>query len=312
MTITVQRYTTEKLEEWNDFVKNSKNGHFMFDRHYMDYHADRFCDHSVKVFDKNKLIAVMPANADGKFLHSHQGLTFGGFIVTNKMTQAVMLNCFSHLIDYAKSKGFISIIYKVVPHIFGTSPAEEDLYGLFRQNAKLIRRDASSGINLDHRIAYNSLKKRKIKKASAEGVEFSETSLERFWPLLDLVLNTKHGTKPVHSLDEIQLLQRRFPNNIRCFGGFTDDDLIAGLVYYLNNGVVHAQYIANSEKGRTNGALDFVTDRSIEHFQNEGFRFFNFGISTENAGTFLNEGLIFNKEGFGARTVCFDHYEIKL
>ena len=38
----------------------------------------------------------------------------------------------------------------------------------------------------------------------------------------------------------------------------------------------------------------------------------DFGISTEHGGDYLNEGLIFQKEGFGARSVCYDCYEVAL
>ena len=41
-------------------------------------------------------------------------------------------------------------------------------------------------------------------------------------------------------------------------------------------------------------------------------RYFSFGISTEQAGQYLNEGLIAQKEGFGARTVVHDFYEWNL
>ena len=38
--------------------------------------------------------------------------------------------------------------------------------------------------------------------------------------------------------------------------------------------------------------------------------YFDFGVSTENGGGYLNEGLIFQKEGFGARSVVYDTYEM--
>ena len=46
----IRRYTPEKADEWNRFVAQSKNGTFLFDRRYMDYHADRFQDHSLMFY----------------------------------------------------------------------------------------------------------------------------------------------------------------------------------------------------------------------------------------------------------------------
>ena len=39
---------------------------------------------------------------------------------------------------------------------------------------------------------------------------------------------------------------------------------------------------------------------------------FDFGISNEDHGRVLNEGLVMQKEGFGARSVVHDHYELRV
>ena len=73
------KYSNSNLEEWNQFVALSKNGFFMFDRNYMDYHKDRFIDNSLMFYDaKDNLIAILPANISNNILYSHQGLSFGG------------------------------------------------------------------------------------------------------------------------------------------------------------------------------------------------------------------------------------------
>ena len=43
-----------------------------------------------------------------------------------------------------RASGISKLIYKAIPHIYHTVPAEEDLYALFLLNAKLFRRDVSS------------------------------------------------------------------------------------------------------------------------------------------------------------------------
>ena len=40
--------------------------------------------------------------------------------------------------------------------------------------------------------------------------------------------------------------------------------------------------------------------------------YFDFGISTERDGAYLNLGLVRNKESYGARGVAYDRYEIAL
>ena len=59
----IVKYTVEQKNNWNDFVKNSKNTHFFFQRDYMEYHSDRFEDFSLMILDEtDKLIAILPAN----------------------------------------------------------------------------------------------------------------------------------------------------------------------------------------------------------------------------------------------------------
>lgn len=48
----IRRYTDSDSAAWNDFVKKSRQGTFLFDRNYMDYHKDRFKDYSFMFYKK--------------------------------------------------------------------------------------------------------------------------------------------------------------------------------------------------------------------------------------------------------------------
>ena len=100
--VEVVRYSAGLASEWNDFVKKSKNGTFLFNRGYMDYHADRFRDCSLMIYRKGRLSAVLPANVVGDILYSHQGLTYGGFILNDKVTVADMLEIFEEVNSFLK------------------------------------------------------------------------------------------------------------------------------------------------------------------------------------------------------------------
>ena len=80
-------YESMHRSHWDAFVARSKNGVFLFFRDYMDYHSDRFRDHSLLVFEDETLIALLPANAEGDVLVSHGGLTYGG-IISDRTTHA--------------------------------------------------------------------------------------------------------------------------------------------------------------------------------------------------------------------------------
>lgn len=116
--IRILPYTNEYANTWNAFNRDSKNGIFMFDRNYMDYHADRFMDHSLMFYEDSKLIALLPLNIKDCVLYSHQGLTFGGFIVDYSMRQQKMLECFCKLQEYMREIKAQKMIYKAIPYIY--------------------------------------------------------------------------------------------------------------------------------------------------------------------------------------------------
>jgi len=311
--MTIVKYIAEYKNIWNEFVKNCKNTHFFFQRDYMEYHSDRFEDFSLMLFDEtDKLIAILPANIKENILYSHQGLTFGGFLVDDRMKTENMLEIFESLKVYLKNQSIEKIVYKCIPYIYHINPSEEDRYALFRNNAKLIRRDVTTTINLQNKIKYQEQRKRSIKKAIKNELVFEESkNFKSYWNILEETLTTQHNTKPVHNLEEIEMLANLFPDNIKLFVASKDNKVLGGALIFENEIIVHTQYLANSLEGRNIGALDFVIDKVInEIYQNK--KYFDFGISNEDAGRFLNTGLIAQKEGFGARAVVHDFYELEI
>ena len=107
------------------------------------------------------------------------------------------------------------------------------------------------------------------------------------------------------------MLHQRFPQQIKLWVAKEDGVTIGGTVLYVTDRVVHAQYIAASPRGRDIHALDLLFQVVIRQAL-EQHPYFDFGISTEHQGTFLNEGLIYQKEGFGARGICYDWYKWQL
>lgn len=87
--------------------------------------------------------------------------------------------------------------------------------------------------------------------------------------------------------------------------------MLAGVVMYESDLVGHVQYIASTGEGKNMGALDLIFDFLINEYYRQK-PFFDFGISNEKNGLLLNQGLIEQKEGFGARAVVHDQYEIRI
>lgn len=111
--ITIKRYTsTTDRERWNQFVAQSKQATFLLDRSYMDYHSDRFHDHSLMIFRNDKLYALLPANENGDTFYSHQGLTYAGLITNEKASAEDVCQVFVAINEYLKQAGFRKCIYK--------------------------------------------------------------------------------------------------------------------------------------------------------------------------------------------------------
>jgi hypothetical protein len=310
MSVEIKKYTQEYFNDWNRFVEESKNGLFFFDRNFMEYHSDRFTDHSLLIFNNNKIIAVFPANESGNEIVSHGGLTFGSLILSHYIKASEVLEIFNEIKKYYKALSFNEIIYKAVPHIFHKYPSEEDLYALFRNEATLFRRDISSVIDLANPIRFSETKRQLVRKCEEKSIIVAENeNFEEYWALLSSVLQ-KFDAKPVHTVEEIRMLKKKFPDNIKLFEAKIENNLLAGIVLFDFGNVVHTQYMAASQEGRKLGALDFINHTLLQKFSDR--KYYSFGISTEKQGQFLNEGLIQQKENMGARGIALDFYSIKL
>lgn len=309
----VKKYSDTDKKIWDEFVSLAKNKHFFFFRDFMEYHSERFNDHSLMFFDDNqKLLAILPANSASGQLHSHQGLTFGGIVIKSSAKQKEVNEVFEAIPVYLEENGFSSLIYKKVPYIYHSLPCDEDLYSLFRLNSNVIRRDVSSTIKMNNQIKYSKGRKWIVKKASSSGITYQESDeLSVFWSNLSEVLMSGHGAKPVHSYDEIAALKKAFPEQIKVFSASVNGVQVAGAVMFITDTVAHTQYLYNTTAGRDVGALDGLVDYLVKTVFVDK-EYFDFGISNENQGRYLNEGLISQKEGFGARAVVHDFYEIKV
>lgn len=305
----IRRYSADRASEWNLFVASSKNGTFLFDRNYMDYHADRFTDHSLMFYRDNRLYALLPANEKEHTLYSHQGLTYGGLVMGMDATTVHIMEIFECMNAYLRRQHIQRVVYKAVPWIYHLVPAEEPLYAMhLKCRYRLLERDVSSTIVIDRQLKWKKDRRHGLRQAHDNGVEtrFSE-DFDAFWPILEENLLQNHQASPVHSLAEIKLLHSRFPKNILLMEARKAGEMLGGCVVYLTQQTVHAQYISATPEGKRLGVVDAIVDELLHSFPK--CVYMDFGKSTEAHSDMLNENLIYQKEGFGARALCYDTYE---
>jgi len=309
----VRRYTADRADEWNQFVRASKNGTFLFDRRFMDYHSDRFRDHSLMVFRDHRLYALLPANEKDDVLVSHGGLTYGGLVMSSQCSAKGVLDAFTAINAYLRQQAISRVVYKAIPWIYHQLPAEEDLYALTAVcNARLTIRDISSAIVSTRRLKFTESRRSGLRKARKAGLKVCEsTDVDAFWHILNDNLTEKYAVSPVHTADELRLLCSRFPDNIKLWLVLDGETPVGGTLLFLTPQVLHTQYISATPYGKQHGAIDLLFDHLINNVYAD-YRYIDFGKSTVSDSADLNEQLIFQKEGFGARAVCYDTYEYEL
>ncbi|MDV3253798.1 GNAT family N-acetyltransferase [Devosia sp. BK] len=307
--VEVTRYDSSFEEAWDELVEDSKAPLFFLKRKFVEYHKDRFTDHSLLFFEGGKLIATLPATQKGDSVTSHGGLTFGGLVLRRSLRSALTRDIFDAMASSLRASGIGTLTYKAVPHIFHEIPAEEDLYFLVQDyGAKLARRDLSSIIDTSKRLPFSKGRKALISKARKSGISISRSQdWAGFHQLLSSVLS-RHDAAPVHTPAELELLATMFPDNVKLYTASMKAELMAGCLIFDFGQVVHTQYLATSDSGKDVGALDLLIETQIKEAADR--KYFSFGISTEQAGKVLNDGLLAQKESFGARSVSIDSYRI--
>jgi len=310
----VVRYSDGRKDEWDRFIDSSKNSSFLLKREYMEYHADRFEDASVMVYDGGTLILVFPANKKSEVIvGSHDGLTYGGFVLGREIKLPMVLTAIAEILEFFQKSGVTMLEVKLIPRFFQALASDEVDYAMFVCGAELYRRDTALVVDQNARIKYSGNYRREASRARKNGFTVQEElEMKQFWEeVLRPNLNARFGVEPVHSLEEMETLKSRFTSGIKCFTVRDSENVIqCGSVFYLSGDVAHSQYIASSDLGRRNGALNLLFIELMDDVLSN-YRFFDFGTANENQGRGLNSGLLAWKERMGGRTVVHDFYRIK-
>jgi hypothetical protein len=316
MSIELIPYQDEYADTWDVFCASGSNSTFLQTRRFLSYHGERFKDESLLVVDNAKLVGLLPAAASqsgSKLVVSHPGTTYGGLIHSGKLGGARMIEAWQAISSHYRKVGYGRLLYKTVPFIYATVPAQDDLYALSRLNAQRVRCDLSCCIDLAAQRPISERRRRGLKKAQKTVTLSSEAHyLPDVWRVVEQNLARKHGAIPVHTLEEIDVLRCRFPHNILVYSAAIDGVVEAGVVLFNSANVWHAQYIAASERAYDVSALDAIFDNAINDARLSGARYFDFGTSNEDGGKVLNDGLYKFKSEFGGGGCAYETYEIAL
>ncbi len=309
----VRKYQPEDRDTWNAFVEKAKNATFLFHRDFMEYHKDRFQDFSLIVEEDKKWVAVLPANIVEDTLFSHQGLTYGGLVYDEKLNVDEVDVVFSDLILFLKKNNVKTLFYKPIISIYSKKSSLEMDYILFQKKAILYRKDLNLAIDFGTEFKISKSKMKHFRRISDLDIEIrKETSFESFWDkVLVPRLQEKHNTDPVHTKKEIQLLAKKFPENIIQYNAYFENKIVAGITLFHFGNVVKSQYGATTSQGEKLRALDFLFINLITKFKDK-VSFFDMGTVTETNEKGYNPGLLKQKEELGCSVYNQDFYSLSL
>ena len=313
----VRPYQEADAVQWDEFCAGALSGTFLHTRRFLSYHGDRFVDRSLIIEEDGRWLGVFPAAQhpqDEKCIVSHPGITYGGILHSGQLRGSLMIGALERIRSHYRELGYTELTYKAVPTIYHSSASDDDLYALFRLGAVRVRCDLSCAIDLRNRLPKSERRRRSFRKALTSGVrvEQGDGFATPIWDVLTENLARKHGVAPVHVLSDIQLLARRFPDNIRFVAGLLNETVVAGVVLFISRMTHHAQYIASSCVGNQSCALDVVFEHCIASAGAQGAGWFDFGISNERGGCVLNDGLYGYKCEFGGGGVIHEFFDLTL
>lgn len=309
--IEIVAYQPELKEKWNEFVRLADNSNFLFDRNFMEYHSDRFTDRSVLVYDEGTLCGVFPANIKDNVLHSHQGLTYGGLVLHERKNVKKLVNYFISVFSYYQAQGITDVYYKPVPNYIAKTINDLEHFVLNILRAEVIRVDTSFVLDLSTEIKFQERRRRSIKKGEKHNTVVKvDNDFKAFWnKVLEPNLMEKFGNRPVHNLEEIELLYSRFPEKISQANAYINDEIVAGVTLMDFDGTVHCQYISSNDFGKDSGAIDLLFSDIINLYK-PAKRYFSLGTAN-NSGNSVNFGLTEWKEGWGSKIHAHFYYKFK-
>lgn len=312
--LEIVRYEEKYAERWDRFVAQSMNGTFLHTRNFLNYHpAGRFTDASVMVVQGSNIVAVIPAcdtQDEGKrCFFSHKGSTFGGIVIDGaKYNIAVMEELFPLLEEYLRAEGYEKILLRQTGDIFSARRSELLDYYYFKSGFghydELSFFIDCEKLPEDIAQAMTASKRRDYRTSLKNGLTLRQLGTDGEVAAFHHVLSKnleKFGARPIHTLEELlEFKHTRLPEQTDFYGVYLGEKLVAGsMLFYFGRQVLHTQYLAQDADYSHLFTMNFLDHEMITLAKEKGFRYFSFGISTEERGRVLNKSLAQFKEGFG-------------
>ncbi|SMD46082.1 hypothetical protein SAMN00777080_4761 [Aquiflexum balticum DSM 16537] len=299
--LIIRAYQNDLNAAWDAVVANSVNGTFIHKRDFMEYHGDRFQECSLIFFLDEQAVAIFPAEKSSGKVFSYRGLTYAGWIMTERIQGELLSQMIGDTLQYFKINGFQSLEIRSVPDFFCLGSQVELTRVLNQSKPQLVHTGIFYATPLPFQVSDRGRKWGRKKALSQDLKVIESLDFDGFWTkVLEPHLLEKFKNKPVHSLNEISFLKDCFPENIKLFPVYLNEEMIAGTVLFIHAQVVHTQYIATNAKGRELRALDLLFDVILNRY-NRDKSYLSLGTSLDARTGKSIAGLVQWKESLGAK-----------
>ena len=318
----VKKYRIANINTWEQLLVQENTGTIFHTRKFLSYHPKkRFSDHSLLFYKKNHLSAIFPAaeikKQDKKILISHPGASFGGFATKKNISLRDTFALVKNLKSYATEHKFNRIHVTLPPIVYNPHLSNYIDFAFLKNDFTYQHREVSSILQLEPSIEktlehFRPSHRQAVRKAKRKGIQIRKSdNFENFYKILKKNLKIRHGVKPTHTLKELCLLNKLFPDRIVLHCAILNNEMIAGVVNFrVNPKVILAFYISHDERFQEFRPLNLLFYSIFNQAIKNGVTTFDFGIFTVKEKP--NFGLARFKENFGATGIFRDTLELNL
>jgi hypothetical protein len=244
-------------------------------------------------------------------------LSYGGWILSEIGTENMHL-LLEVFLEYIKDAIFSvsgSLIVKAEVQLPPLSyhKLHQEMAHIFKDKGFRVNRILDNlFVKLDQKYRVSSKKTRGYRNGKFAGLKIERSNdFKRFWEqVLVPQLRARYASQPVHSLDEIELLASKFPENIVQHNLYREDQLLAGITFFIKNDIVKSQYTASSSLGLKINAVGYLYMEAMKEFQEKGFLLMDYGSVNERDGS-VNKGLLRFKKELGCEKEEWKRWEIE-
>lgn len=309
-----------QAREWDTFVQESNNGTIFHTLTFQKYHKKgKFKFLNLAFIKDNKIIALLPGAIDGGTFFSPAGASYGSFVVKD-----IGLGEYEEIIDaflfFAKKKAIRTIKLTPEPSIYSRKQNDIERFLLEYKNFKPAYHLISNAVNISQfkkkeeiLESYTSMHKRATLKSFKKDVVVSESkNFDEFYTML-IENKKKFKTLPTHTLEEVKMLKKMFPDEIKLFMAHTKGKKpLAGiLVFVANKKCALAFYICHYMELQEYRAVNRLFYEIMLWCKKKSIEWFDLGVSMDTSSKNPMEpsrSLIFFKEGIGSRGILRTTY----